>query len=305
MPAYNCGKYISQSIKSMLNQTYKNFELFIIDDGSTDNTEEIVKKINDDRIIYKKIEHSGTSAALNHGVSLAKGDWIARIDADDLNTPDRLEKQLNFVNNNTQYNVISSWSVYFNNKGKICYYWKSPVNHKEIFSLLNLYNPLNQSGLLIKRKLLLENNFDETFVYFEDYELMHRIRDKVKFYNFPEFLVFTRIREDSKSTIANSEKIFNLLFSSSKDKLIQSKTSDELKYWNGICGDLCLFYGNVKYAIKYFRKSIYFKNCIKILIIIIFGEKVRNLLKKNIKLRLKNLFQNNNKYHKFLENNIN
>ena len=303
MPAYNCGKYIFQSIKSILNQTYRNFELIIIDDGSTDNTWDIVRNINDERIIFEKIEHRGTSAALNRGIDLAKGDWIARIDADDLNTPDRLERQINFISNNAQYNVISSWSVYFSNKGNVCYLWKSPVHHNEILESLNLFNPLNQSGLLMKKKLLLENKFDESFIYFEDYEFMYRIRSKAKFYNIPDFLVYTRVRDDSKSVIGNTFKIYNLLFPSSTERLLKSETSKELRYWNGICGDLCLYYGNLKNATKYYGKSFKPENYFKIFMILIFGEKTRILFKKNIKLRLKNVFMNKTKFRKFIVNN--
>src|SRR5438132_11921709 len=113
MPAYNCGKYIAQSINSILNQTYKDFEFIIIDDGSTDNTEEIVLSFKDPRIIYRKTVNKGTSAALNLGLSLALNEWVARIDADDLNVPSRLEKQVKFLNENPGYDIVSSWSVYF------------------------------------------------------------------------------------------------------------------------------------------------------------------------------------------------
>ena len=212
---------------------------------------------------------------------------------------------MNFVDNNSQYDIISCWSVYFNNKGKICYFWKSPVSNEEIHMSLNRYNPLNQSGLLIKKHLFSEYKFDESFLYFEDYELMYRVRDKVKFCNIPEFLVYTRIRKDSKSFTSNSDKIFGMLFHSSIDKLIQSETSKELKYWNGICGDICLFYGNVKDAYKYFWKSLKFKNYFKMIMIAIFGGNVRKLLKKNIQLRVINQIKYKSKYKKFLAKNIN
>src|SRR6266487_3978128 len=103
MPAYNCGNYIADSIKSILNQTFKEFELIIIDDGSTDNTGEIVNAFKDSRILYKKKENKGTAAALNYGLSIAAGDWVARIDADDLNIVTRLEKQLKFLEENPDY----------------------------------------------------------------------------------------------------------------------------------------------------------------------------------------------------------
>src|SRR5688572_23962176 len=113
MPAYDCGKLIAQSIKSILNQIYNELDFIIIEDGSTDNTEEIVNGFKDSRIIYKKTENKGTSAALNYGLKFCTGEWVARIDADDLNIPGRLETQVNFIETNPQYDIISSWSVYF------------------------------------------------------------------------------------------------------------------------------------------------------------------------------------------------
>src|SRR2546425_317811 len=88
MPAYNSSLYIDSAVKSILNQTFKEFEFLIIDDGSADNSEEEISKYKDSRINYTKLKHRGISVALNYGIKKASCDWIARIDADDLNTPD-------------------------------------------------------------------------------------------------------------------------------------------------------------------------------------------------------------------------
>ena len=101
MPSYNSDRYIGQSIKSVINQTYVNWELIIVDDCSTDNTEKIVSEIKDTRIIFLKNEkNSGAAIARNKAISVAKGRWIAFLDSDDLWLPEKLEKQINFMNKN-------------------------------------------------------------------------------------------------------------------------------------------------------------------------------------------------------------
>ncbi len=101
MPSWNTAKWIAESIESVINQTYKNWELIIVDDCSTDNTEEIVKSFNDDRIIFIKNEkNSGAALTRNRALREAKGEWIAFLDSDDLWKPNKLLHQINFMNEN-------------------------------------------------------------------------------------------------------------------------------------------------------------------------------------------------------------
>ena len=102
MPSYNTANYIGESINSVINQTYKNWELIIVDDCSTDNTDEIVKKfLNDKRIKYfRNNKNSGAAISRNKALREAKGKWIAFLDSDDLWVPEKLEKQVNFMEKN-------------------------------------------------------------------------------------------------------------------------------------------------------------------------------------------------------------
>lgn len=98
MPAYNTGRYISESIKSVLAQSYSDWELIIVDDCSTDNTDEVVASFNDPRIRYMKNEkNSGAAVSRNRALREAKGKWIAFLDSDDLWLPEKLEKQISFM----------------------------------------------------------------------------------------------------------------------------------------------------------------------------------------------------------------
>lgn len=102
MPSYNTGQYISKSIQSVLNQTYTDWELIIVDDYSTDDTDKIVSEyLKDDRIFYIKNDtNSGAAVSRNRALREAKGKWIAFLDSDDLWEPDKLEKQVAFMENN-------------------------------------------------------------------------------------------------------------------------------------------------------------------------------------------------------------
>ena len=104
MPTYNCGKYIEQSINSVISQTYKNWELIIIDDCSTDNTIDIVNKFKDKRIKFlQNPKNSGAAISRNYGLREAKGKWIAFLDSDDLWKSQKLEKQIKFMIENSYY----------------------------------------------------------------------------------------------------------------------------------------------------------------------------------------------------------
>lgn len=104
MPSYNTGKFIEKTINSVINQTYNNWELIIVDDCSNDNTDEIVKSINDSRIVYLKNEkNSGAAVSRNKALKEAKGRWIAFLDSDDLWKKDKLQKQIDFMKENNYY----------------------------------------------------------------------------------------------------------------------------------------------------------------------------------------------------------
>ena len=110
MAVYNGEKYLREAIESILDQTYTNFEFLIINDGSSDRTEEIILSYNDKRIRYIKNEQNlKLIASLNKGLDLAKGEFIARMDADDISLPERLEKQINFLEKHPEIGLLGSW----------------------------------------------------------------------------------------------------------------------------------------------------------------------------------------------------
>ncbi|RZK15481.1 MAG: glycosyltransferase family 2 protein, partial [Flavobacterium sp.] len=136
MPVFNSERYLKQAIESILNQTFKNFEFIIINDGSSDSSDKIINSFNDTRIIYVNNEtNRGIVAALNEGLSLSKGKYIARMDADDVANPDRLTLQHQFLINNPAYKLCGTNAVAINNEGENTGKIKRPNNSSKIKAL--------------------------------------------------------------------------------------------------------------------------------------------------------------------------
>ncbi|MBE6741320.1 MAG: glycosyltransferase family 2 protein [Ruminococcaceae bacterium] len=120
MGAYNCAEYVEEAIDSVLNQTFKDFEFIIVNDGSSDNTAEIVKEfeIKDDRIVFIENDRNhGLAYTLNHGLEYVKGEFIIRMDGDDISKPNRFERLLEAMDENPDYDVIGSACDLFDKTG--------------------------------------------------------------------------------------------------------------------------------------------------------------------------------------------
>lgn len=200
MSAYNEGKYISAAIKSILNQTYPYFEFIVINDGSTDNTEAVIKSFKDDRIVYKKIDKVSFSQALNIGLSLSKYNFIARMDADDISVPERFENQMKYLSENPDVQVISSGYGLFR-ENKVSHIYQLPVNDAEIKEQLNYSSAVCHAGSIYSKCHILNfGGYNEKLDMLEDIDLWLRIRKDTKFHNLDEILYLIRIKENSMTS---------------------------------------------------------------------------------------------------------
>jgi glycosyltransferase involved in cell wall biosynthesis len=178
MSVYNGEDYLSESIESILNQTYKNIEFVIINDGSTDSSLEIIKKYMelDDRIILINQENKGLTASLNIGISKTSGEYIARQDADDISMPDRFMKFYKFMKNNNFVDVYSTPAVLINGKGEslktVPNYFRRNGFHKK---MLNYFNCLVHGTLIIRSRVIKSYRYNEDFKYSQDFELYHNL----------------------------------------------------------------------------------------------------------------------------------
>ncbi|MDQ3021279.1 MAG: glycosyltransferase [Bacteroidota bacterium] len=260
MAVYNDSKYLKSSVKNILNQTYKNFEFLIIDDGSEDKPEDVIYGFKDSRINYKKIPHCGLAGALNYGLSISSGDWIARIDADDLNSSNRLKTEIDFLKANPEYDVISSSSVYFKDPARILFSIKPPQEDDMIKKFLYLHNPVNHSSVIFnKKKILGGGGYNNKFKSYEDFELWFRMKEELKFKILPEVLVYTRLRKNSLSKTGSKKDIYGLLSGNALQKIKTSDSETEKNLWKNIVFWIEYFYGEKAEARNYFGGSISLK----------------------------------------------
>lgn len=153
MPAYNAEKYIKEAIESILNQTFSNFEFIIIDDGSIDATEEIIKSFKDSRIVYIKNEKNlGLIKTLNKGISIARGEFIARMDSDDISMPQRFELQLDVFKKYKGVDIVNVALKKMSEDGTKLSKYRHNIYPGFEISLRQVFSPNNLKQYMEKRK---------------------------------------------------------------------------------------------------------------------------------------------------------
>lgn len=207
MPVYNGEKYLNEAIESILNQTYKEFDFLIINDGSSDRTEEIIKSYNDKRIIYIENEKNiGIVKTLNKGLDLIKSKYIVRMDADDISSSKRVEKQVKFMDKNMDISVSGTSILLFNREGRV---WKNKVRQDptQVKTQLLFNNALMHPSVIIRKSTLLEGNYkyDEEDCSVEDFGLWQKISFTYKLSNIPEVLLKYRVNEVGLTQVAERD----------------------------------------------------------------------------------------------------
>ena len=199
MPVYNAGVHLKEAIDSILNQTFIAFEFLIINDGSTDNSEEIILSYNDQRIRYIKNETNlRLIATLNKGIDLAAGKYIARMDADDISEPNRLQVQYDYMEKNPEVAICGSWFKMFGDRNDTVKYVDG---HNHIMAKM-LYQCHFCHPSVILRKTALQSfeiKFDPFYIHAEDYDFFTRIGEKYKLANIQQVLVHYRTHVQSVS----------------------------------------------------------------------------------------------------------
>lgn len=202
IPAYNAEKTIKQTIESVFNQTFNNFELIVVNDGSQDSTMEILGGISDSRLKVFSYPNSGVATSRNRGISYASGNYISFLDADDLWTPDKLEAQLKALQENTQAAVAYSWTDWIDEAGKFLRPGSHITANGDVYKKLLLINFLdNGSNPLIRKQALLEiGGFDESLPPAEDWDMWLRLAAKYPFVGVPFTQVLYRVSTNSASS---------------------------------------------------------------------------------------------------------
>lgn len=202
IPVYNGEKSIVKTIESAVNQTFTDFELIIINDGSQDGTLETISQITDSRLQVFSYENSGVTVSRNRGIEKASGEFIAFLDADDLWTPDKLQSQLFALQENPEAAVAYSWTDWIDESGKFLRPGSHITANGDVYKKLLLINFLdNGSNPLIRKQALLEiGGFDELLPPSEDWDMWLRLAAKYDFVGVPFPQVLYRFSTNSASS---------------------------------------------------------------------------------------------------------
>lgn len=203
IPAYNAERYIRRSLESALNQTYKNIEIVVVDDGSTDKTASIIRSYQDLRIVYTYQKNQGQGAARNNGIRRSRGEYITFLDVDDYYLSEKVDKQIRFLQEHSEYQMVycNALHYYSDNPSKLL-----KKKHKcvsgDIFLHLLHTSLINPNTIMFKREIVERHMFNEGIKgrYSEEWALYLKIsREGFQFGCIDKDLVIVEIRKDSNT----------------------------------------------------------------------------------------------------------
>lgn len=210
MAVYNGQPYLEASIQSILNQTFKDFEFIIINDGSDDGSEEVLERSaeKDERIQLVHQENRGLITSLNRGLDRAQGKYIARMDADDISSPRRFERQVDHLNGCPDVGVVGTQVEVINEEGSRIDHWKPPTSTSLIAWRL-LFNAAYVHPSIMARRKLLEklDGYSRSAIYSEDYELWTRAVQVSRLTTVPHTLLKFRLSDDSVTGANRQEQM--------------------------------------------------------------------------------------------------
>lgn len=206
MPCYNVERYVEESLNSILGQTYSNLEIIVIDDCSTDKTLAILEKMaeRDQRIkIYRNETNLKLIATLNKGIDLCNGKYIARMDADDIALPERLKKEVDFLEQHPDYDIVSTMFYTFHEGKKKQHLYINPERYEEIQAFILFKSCVCHPAVMIRRAMFqnLDLKFEEKYLHVEDYALWSKAVYKTKIANINEPLLLYRVHKAQISSL--------------------------------------------------------------------------------------------------------
>ncbi|MFO7446929.1 MAG: glycosyltransferase [Ignavibacteriaceae bacterium] len=258
MPVYNCGDFLLESILSILNQTYSHLELIIIDGGSNDNTYDIVKSFTDKRIVFLEYGITHLAKQLNHGLMHASGKYIARMDGDDASMPERLERQITFLDSNKNIHLVGTNYVRIDENGKFLFNKIQPEFHEQIEYMMTVMPSVLHPTIVTYKSILdelggypdLENSI------IEDYDLyLLMLEKKYIFYNIQEYLLKYRLRKKSVGGLYGKKQANQIYAKSQKylRKNYSNSKEEDILYFRLALVEYYL--GDINKSRKFFLKS--------------------------------------------------
>lgn len=205
MPTFQSARYLQETLDSILRQSFRDFEILVVDDGSTDGTLEIVQRIRDVPVRVVSGHRKGLADALNLGIREAQGEYIARIDSDDLMVPERLMKQVAYMDSHPETAVCGGWQQYF---GMSTFLHAPPSDPMQCKANLLYRCDLCHSTLMLRKDVFLNNNlFYSSKFAAEDFELWTRVFDYGEIANLGEVMGYFRASGDSITDAKKSRLI--------------------------------------------------------------------------------------------------
>lgn len=194
MPVYNAAPYLAEAIQSILDQTFSDFELIIIDDASTDTSYAIAQSFADPRIkILQNAQNRGIVFTRNRGLAAMQGQFYAPFDADDIAMPAKLAKQVHFLRENPAFGMVGCWVKHIDSQGHVlAERWKLKAMPEAILPNLLFRNYFVQSALLIRREAIPPQGYESGFEIGEDYLMWTAIAQHYKVWNLPDYLLAYR-----------------------------------------------------------------------------------------------------------------
>ena len=202
MPVYNGELYVSAAIKSILEQTFSDFEFIIINDGSSDSSSKIIESFSDPRIVYiNNSENTGLAKVRNKGLDLIRGEYIAWLDCDDISLPARLEKQIKLLDERPNIGICGTWVKTISGESENI--WRYPTDSGFIRAQMLFDDPLATSSVMLRASCISAQRlrFNLDYQLGEDYELWERISREWDVTNIPEVLTYYRIHPMQTSRV--------------------------------------------------------------------------------------------------------
>lgn len=211
IPTYNRKEYLQEAIDSVLRQSYEDYEVIVVDDGSDDGTDEILNKRYKNRIRYVWQENKGESAARNAAIKISKGKYIAFLDSDDLWHPDKILRQVQVLENNPSIGLTNSqvcWITQSSKARSVSNQYSTISKDQLNIEKLILHNPLPTSAVMLRRSLGTANLlFDERIRYGEDWDLWLRLTDITDFHVEDLPMTYLRVHSENQSYFPKLEKV--------------------------------------------------------------------------------------------------
>ncbi|BCW98659.1 MAG: hypothetical protein KatS3mg024_1486 [Armatimonadota bacterium] len=209
MAAHNAGRFVAEAVESILRQTTPDWELIVVDDASTDDTPEVLRRFDDPRIsILRNDENSGPAVSRNRALQAAQGEYVAILDADDVALPQRLEKQVRFLDGHGEVSAVGSWAEKIDETGRVLEHWKTPIHPAQLDFVMTHTCPLLHPSATARTDAVRSiGGYDPAYPCAQDYDLWVRLALQGHgFACVPEILIRYRSSPGQISTARRAEQ---------------------------------------------------------------------------------------------------